>query len=232
MIFFYEPEILSNGGFLNEEESKHCIRVLRHKEGDKITVMDGKGNLISGKIIDASSKSCRITILDTITETQPEAKCHIAIAPTKNMDRMEWFLEKSTEVGIDRITPIVCRNSERRTIKQDRLDKIITTATKQSVSLWRPKLMALTDFNIFVNQSLHEDKFIAVCDDTIESHLKDLCKPGRNTHILIGPEGDFNQSEIDMAIAHGFIPVSLGKKRLRTETAALMACHIVSLINE
>jgi len=159
-------------------------------------------------------------------------QCHIAVAPTKNIDRTEWFLEKSTEVGIESITPIVVQNSERKVVKPPRLEKVITSATKQSGSYWRPVLNNLTPFEVFVKTPLTGDKYIAHCHNGEEPHLKDVVKKGRNSLVLIGPEGDFTIKEIELALKNGFKPVSLGSKRLRTETAALVACHIIRLINE
>ncbi|ASB50784.1 16S rRNA (uracil(1498)-N(3))-methyltransferase [Alkalitalea saponilacus] len=230
MHLFYEPEILTNGGYLNSEESKHCIKVLRHAVGDSIRIMDGKGQLITGFITEAS-KLCRVKISETEETPLPQGGCHIAIAPTKNNDRFEWFLEKSTEIGVQKITPLLCQNSERKIVKPERLEKVITAAMKQSLSTWRPVLEPLVPFSDFVRQNQNGDKFIAHCRDGKESHLFEISRKDRQALILIGPEGDFSVEEIAEAEKNGFVPVSLGEKRLRTETAALAAVHIISLKN-
>jgi 16S rRNA (uracil1498-N3)-methyltransferase len=231
MQLFYEPEILINGGILNAEESHHCIRVLRHKQGDKIEVINGLGKLFTCVIIDANSKKCKVSIESETEQSKSPITCHIAIAPTKNIDRIEWFLEKSTEIGIEVITPILCKNSERKVIKHDRLQKVITSAVKQSLDLWHPQLLPLIDFKSFINQPFNGVKLIAHCHQGNEIMLKDYDIKGKDVLILIGPEGDFDKSEVEMALANGFSPISLGAKRLRTETAAMVACHIVRLIN-
>lgn len=235
MQLFFEPDIISNGNLLNNEESNHCIRVLRHKEGDHINIINGKGSLFDCRIVTANAKQCQVEIINEQKELPSTFNCHIAVAPTKNLERFEWFLEKSTEIGVKTITPIVCRFSERKSIKTERLDKIITSATKQSVSLWRPVLNPLTGFNDFLevcNQLNNYQKFIAHCNDDNKTLLKNAYQAGNDAVILIGPEGDFDISEITRSIKAGFIPVSLGNKRLRTETAALAACHIIQLIND
>ena len=232
MQLFYEPDILSNGGILSSEESAHCIRVLRHNAGDAIQIIDGKGQLFEALIKVASPKACEVEIREQKSQPPPSVQCHIAIAPTKNIDRTEWFLEKSTEIGIEWITPIVVKNSERKVVKLPRLEKVITSAIKQSGSYWRPVLNDLTPFDSFVKTPFEGDKFIAHCHNGHEPHLKNVVKKGNNTLILIGPEGDFTLKEIELALNNGFRPISLGSKRLRTETAALVASHIIRLINE
>lgn len=232
MQLFFEPNILTNGGILSPEESAHCIRVLRHNTGDVILIIDGKGHLYEATIKVASSKACEVEIVTQKSQPPPSVQCHIAIAPTKNIDRTEWFLEKSTEIGIEQVTPIVVKNSERKVVKPERLEKVITSATKQSGSYWRPELNNLTPFDEFIKTTFIGDKYIAHCHNGEEPHLKDVVRKGHASLVLIGPEGDFTIQEVDMALKNGFNPVSLGSKRLRTETAALVACHIVRLINE
>lgn len=232
MQLFYEPELLNNNGVLNPDESHHCIRVLRHVAGDYIKVIDGKGNLFTCIITEANQKKCKIEIESRTTQAPVDYVTHIAVAPTKNIDRLEWFLEKGTEIGIEIITPILCTNSERRVIKIDRLEKVITSAVKQSIDLWRPQLMPMIDFASFVTQPFNGDKFIAHCRDENDAHLKLQYKKGNSVTILIGPEGDFTESEIELALQNGFKPVTLGAKRLRTETAALVAGHTIRLIND
>ncbi|WP_088654955.1 16S rRNA (uracil(1498)-N(3))-methyltransferase [Geofilum rhodophaeum] len=232
MQLFYEPSIADNGGLLSAEESAHCIRVLRHREGDLIWVLDGQGKRYAARIIVASPKACAVQIESVEEAPAFPAACHLAVAPTKNIDRMEWLLEKSTEIGLASITPLLCKNSERKVLKPERLEKILTAATKQSGDFWRPQLQPLTPLKEFLNQDFAGDRFVAHCGDGREGHLKNLVRAGRPVQILIGPEGDFRPDEIELALQKGFIPVSLGTKRLRTETAALAACHIVRLLNE
>lgn len=233
MQIFYEPEILTNGGFLNEEEAKHCVKVLRHKTGDEIYVIDGKGSRFKCQIAETSPKSCKLTILNTEKEDPSVGKCHIAIAPTKSIDRFEWFLEKSTEIGIDKITPILCKQSERKRIKLPRLDRVLIAASKQSQRLWKPAITELTDVKEFLEQDHPEThKYIAHCEENERKELyPELQKrnAGEDVLILIGPEGDFSSEEISKALDKGFVPVSLGKNRLRTETAGIAACMSVQL---
>lgn len=235
MQLFFEPEITVNGNVLNCEESNHCVRVLRHKEGDFINVINGKGSRFSCRIMVAHPKQCQLEIVNEQNELPSPFSCHIAVAPTKNLDRIEWFLEKSTEIGIQSITPIVCRFSERKVLKAERLDKIITSATKQSLSLWRPVLNPMVNINEFLeysSQLSNYQKFIAHCQEGDRKLLKNTYNSGNNVVIMIGPEGDFDFSEVTNSLKAGFIPVSLGNKRLRTETAAIVACHTIQLIND
>lgn len=231
---FYEPEILTNRGILNEEESRHCVKVLRHKTGDTIHIINGKGVRTTCIITDASAKACRVKIETKETEEEPEGKCHIAIAPTKSIDRFEWFLEKSTELGIDKITPILCHQSERKHIKLPRLEKVITAATKQSLRLWKPQISELTDIKDFLGSTSSKAlKYIAYCDEKEERQYLARLLKNRDANddviILIGPEGDFTTKEIYQAKEKGFISVSLGKNRLRTETAGIAACMLVKM---
>jgi 16S rRNA (uracil1498-N3)-methyltransferase len=235
MQLFFEPDITDNGNILNLEESNHCIRVLRHKEGDVIQVINGKGSRFDCQITAANPKQCQLEIIDEQREKPSPINCHIAVAPTKNIERFEWFLEKGTEIGIQSITPIVCRFSERKVLKPERLDKIITSAIKQSMSLWRPVLNPIIGFNEFLNSSVQlidYQKFIGHCHEDDKLLLKNAYQIGRNVVILIGPEGDFDKTELEKSFQAGYSPVSLGNKRLRTETAALAACHTIQLLND
>lgn len=232
MQLFYEPNIIENGGFLNQEESNHCVRVLRHTEGDTIHILDGKGTLYETVIEVASHKKCQVKIVSEKREDANSVKCHIAFAPTKNNDRTEWFLEKATEIGIDEVTPIICKNSERKVVKNERLDKILVSAMKQSMDYWKPVLNEQLDFEKFINQEFAGQKYIAHCILNEEPHLFDALQKDVDALILIGPEGDFTQNEVDLALKNGFVPISLGKKRLRTETAALYATTVFSLKNK
>lgn len=231
MQLFYTPDIALTAE-LPEEEAGHCIRVLRLAEGDEIRLTDGKGYFYRAAIRRAHPKHCEVDILESWP--QPPLwpfKLHIAVAPTKNMDRMEWFVEKATEIGIDEITCLNCRFSERREIKPARLEKILVSAMKQSLKATLPNLTGMTDFKAFVTQPFEGRKFIAHCEKEEKTPLKQAYRPGENALILIGPEGDFSPEEIALALAHGFEPVSLGESRLRTETAALVACHTIHVIN-
>ena len=233
MHIFYTPHIGTTLE-LPEEESRHCVRVLRLAEGTEIRLMDGKGTFYRAAITLAHPKHCTVSIIEKIPSPTPwNCTLHIAIAPTKNIDRIEWFAEKCTEIGIDAITLLHCRYSERKEVKNERIEKIIISAAKQSLKATLPALSGITDFKKFIAQPFDGDKYIAHCYDQEDKILlKNACKPGTNTLVLIGPEGDFSTEEVEAAIAGGFIPVSLGNSRLRTETAGVVACHTLQLINE
>jgi 16S rRNA (uracil1498-N3)-methyltransferase len=221
-------------------ESKHIVRVLRKTENDILKITNGKGFLFDVKIIVASDKKCIAEIISFEEKPKPwNYYLHIAIAPTKLNDRIEWFLEKATEIGVDEITPIICSNSERRIVKLERFEKIIQSAMKQSLKFTLPKLNAPIKFNEFINQNFDGKVCIAHCKFLEKSLkqgekivLKSVVKPAEKTTILIGPEGDFSSEEIKKALAKNCIPISLGKSRLRTETAGLVAVNTVSFINE
>lgn len=233
MQLFYIPGISGNTVILDEAESKHAIKVLRLTQGSRVQIIDGKGGFYEAEITEAHPKKCRLTILDVQKETgKKNYQIHIAIAPTKNMNRFEWFLEKATEIGINEITPILCHHSERKTIKTERLEKILVAAIKQSVKAYLPKLNELTSFSEFIQNLEMKQKFIAHCNEGDKPHLKDLAAKDRDAAILIGPEGDFSPEEVELALANGFREISLGTARLRTETAGVVACHIVNLQNE
>lgn len=218
---------------LPEEEAGHCIRVLRLTEGDEILLTDGKGTFYKAAISRAHHKHCEVSILESWQQSALwNFHLHIAVAPTKNMDRMEWFAEKATEIGIDAITCLNCRFSERREIKPARLEKILVSAMKQSQKATLPRLEGMTDFKSFVSQPFDGRKFIAHCEDGDKTLLKQTYRPGENALVLIGPEGDFSPEEIELALKKGFEPISLGDSRLRTETAALVACHTIHVLNQ
>ena len=218
---------------LPEEEAQHCIRVLRLNIGDQITLTDGKGYFYRAEISAATNKRCMVNILETIyQEPLWNGHLHIAIAPTKNMDRTEWFAEKATEIGFDELTFLNCRFSERKVIKTERISKILVSAIKQSLKARLPQLNEMTDFNKFITQPFKGQKFIAHCYEGEKPLLKDVLRKGEDALVLIGPEGDFSEEEVQKAIENGFTPISLGKSRLRTETAALVACHILNLQNQ
>ncbi len=217
----------------DKTESRHIVRVLRKTEGSTLHITNGKGFLFTCEIIIASDKKCIASIL----KLEKEEKCwnyylHVAIAPTKNNNRLEWFLEKATEIGIDEITPIICQNSEREIVKTDRMQKIIQSAMKQSLKFTLPKLNDAVSFSTFINQKNDGDLFIAHCEDTKKSLLKNQLKNSKKITILIGPEGDFSLDEIQQAINKKHIPISLGESRLRTETAAIVAINTVSILHQ
>lgn len=229
---FYCPDIRTNPQ-MPEAESQHCARVLRMKEGDSLFITDGKGYFYRAQLLQANPKSCIVAI----EEELPQAKdwnfnLHIAFAPTKKLDRIEWFVEKSTEIGIDHFSPLQCRYSERRNIKTSRLEKIMVSAMKQSQKSRLPQLDEMTKLDEFIQQPFEGQKFIAHCYDSPKQSLSQICNKNTNTLILIGPEGDFSEAEVEKSIQHGFQPISLSESRLRTETAALVACHTVQLINQ
>ena len=233
MNLFYTPDISSEIYTLSEDESKHIIRVLRLKKGSFISLTNGTGTFYQVEIIDDNAKRCTVKVAE-INENvgRREFKLHIAIAPTKNIERFEWFLEKATEIGIDEITPIICRNSERGVIKTERLNKVLVSAMKQSLKAYCPKLNEPIQFSNFLKNQTSPNKFIAHCADGEKFSLKEKYKSGSDSLILIGPEGDFSPEEIKSAINSGFQEIHLGNSRLRTETAGVVACQIVNFINE
>lgn len=229
---FYTPDIKTSLE-LPHDEALHCIKVLRKKEGDEILLTDGKGFFYNATIVQADIKHCIVEITNTIPHNKGwKGNIHIAFAPTKNMDRNEWFAEKATEIGIDRITPIICDHSERKDIKPERLQKILVSAMKQSQKASLPQLDEPTSFTNFIKENFLGQKFIAHCYNSEKTTLNQSFQKGKDVVILIGPEGDFSEQEINIAIQKGFNPISLGKSRLRTETAALIACHTIHILNQ
>ena len=227
MDLFYTPHILETLT-LNEEESQHCVKVLRHTTGDIIEIMDGCGTLHSARITSPHPRHTEVEIL----ETMPNYNSHpyhltMAVAPTKNIDRYEWFVEKAVEIGVDRIVPLLCRFSERKVVKRDRLEKIVVAAAKQSRKAKLPTVEELTPADEFI-KSFSGKLFIAHCHEGEKSHLMKVVD-GTEIAVMIGPEGDFSDEEVALALAHNAQPVSLGESRLRTETAAVVATTIVSL---
>lgn len=233
MHLFYTPDINSNTYTLNEEESNHCTKVLRLKQGDKVNLIDGVGGLYTAEIAETTKRAVHLNIIDKQSEFgKRNHYLHIAIAPTKNIDRLEWFLEKATEIGIDEITPIICDRSERKIVKEDRLEKIITSAVKQSLTAYHPKINATIGLKDFIKQSEADDKLIAHCiNEEDRKAISETIKPHQKYLVLIGPEGDFTPKEIELALQNEFKPVTLGNTRLRTETAGLAACFEVNFLN-
>ena len=233
MNIFYTPDISGNTYTLEESESKHCVRVLRHGVGDKLVLVDGKGGWYEAIITDANPKRCAVEVSNEIQNFEKrDYYVHLAVAPTKNIDRFEWFVEKATEIGIDEITPLLCEHSERKQINVDRIEKVAVAAMKQSLKAFLPRLNNLTNFETFCKNEREGLRFIAHCEEEQKSHLFSQLKPKEKVVILIGPEGDFSREEIELAKKTGFGEVSLGNSRLRTETAAVVSCQIVSLVNE
>lgn len=232
MISFYIKNIAADIIVLDREESNHCIRVMRLKLGDRVQLHDGKGFLFEALIADPNPQKCALKIVGkAASAARADHRLTIAIAPTKNIDRFEWFLEKSTEIGIDKIIPIICQRSERKDLKTERLEKIMISAMKQSGQSYLPELTQKTSFKDLMDMPFNGDKFIAHCEEVSKILLQQAVTPGKDVLILIGPEGDFEGSEITLALQKGYLPVSLGASRLRTETAGIVACHTVCLVN-
>jgi 16S rRNA (uracil1498-N3)-methyltransferase len=235
MHLFYTPDITPSSAVyaLSEEESKHSVRVLRLQPQDHLQLIDGKGNFYEAEITDAHPKRTQLRILSVRPDdNKSNHYLHIAVAPTKNIERLEWFLEKATEIGIDEVSLLICQRSERREVKTDRLDKIITSAIKQSVKAWHPQLNEAIAYTRFINQPFEGQKFIAHClPDADKLSLQQQISLHGRYLIMIGPEGDFTKQEIAGALQNGFKPITLGTSRLRTETAALAACMEINLLN-
>ena len=226
--FFYDPAL---SGELPTEEAHHASRVLRLGQGDEIHLMDGKGTFCRAELTVVANHRVQYSILEREPQ-QPawQGHLHLAMAPTKLMDRVEWFAEKATEIGFDELTFLDCQFSERRVVKEERIDKILISAVKQSRKAWKPTLHDMTRLRDFVSEEREGDKFICHCyDDMDRDFLFDALKPGVSSTVLIGPEGDFSMDEVRFALEHGYRGVSLGKSRLRTETAALVAVHMMQL---
>ncbi|MBG42701.1 MAG: 16S rRNA (uracil(1498)-N(3))-methyltransferase [Aequorivita sp.] len=236
MQLFYNPNISDNAKevTLDKEESRHIVKVLRMNEGDTFKITNGKGSFFSAEIISANPKSCLVKIISQEKQNPLPYQLHLAVAPTKLNDRYEWFLEKATEIGISEITPIICDHSERKTIKPERYEKILQSAMKQSLKAYLPVLNEAVSYKDFIDskKSSEELKYIAHCEETDKKSLKAVLLPRQKITIMIGPEGDFSNEEIEFAKQSGFIPVTLGESRLRTETAAVVACHSVAFFNE
>ena len=234
MQLFYNPNITETtlSFAFDKEESKHIIKVLRKKDTDLLFVTNGLGFLFKTEITLASDSKCTVKILSYEKVAASKFHLHLAVAPTKMNDRFEWFLEKATEIGIHEITPIICDHSERKVINKERFDKILLTAMKQCNALFLPKLNDAITFKEFVKLEQKDLKLIAHCEEMDKKTLKSILSPNLDVTILIGPEGDFSEKEIALALDNSFLPISLGKTRLRTETAAIVACHSVVYVNE
>ena len=234
MQLFYNQDITEATSEISfsKEESRHIVKVLRKSFGDILHITNGNGWLFTAEIIVSDIKNCTATITSKAFKEQHNYKLHLAVAPTKMNDRYEWFLEKATEIGINTITPIICDHSERKAIKTERFEKILQSAMKQSLSNYMPKLNTAIPFKEFINQQFNGQKFIAHCEPLDKKSLKKELQSQQEITILIGPEGDFSIKEIELALKNNFTPVTLGNTRLRTETAAIVACHSVAFTNE
>lgn len=231
MALFYQPDLAKGVNQLPEDESRHAVQILRLKKGDTLSITDGKGLLMDGVILEPKINGCSFEIIKKTTVNAADYSIHLAVAPTKQRERMEWMVEKSIEIGVQQISFFSCKNSERITINKERLNRVAISAIKQSKKAWLPIIE--TDLN-FQNMLTHktEHRFIAFVDSSNTNHLKNLVKPKSTYTVLIGPEGDFTKDEIEEAVDSGFTIISLGQNRLRTETAGLAACHILNLVNQ
>ena len=229
MHLFYTPDI-AHSHELPADEAAHALRVLRLQPGDEVRLTDGQGGFYHARISECNRKRCMVEVIER-EEQAPlwRGHLHLALAPTKNIDRMEWLAEKATEIGFDELTFLNCQWSERRIVKGERIEKILISAMRQSLKARLPKLNDITDFAQFVKQPVSGQKFIAHCHEGEKSPLRQALQPGQDALVLIGPEGDFSPDEVALAVAEGFTPVTLGNTRLRTETAALVAVHLMNL---
>ena len=223
---------IANEVTLSEIESKHAVKVLRLDSGSVVRIIDGKGSEARGKISDAHPKRCQIKIKSIVYKEKPTCEIAIALAPTKNNDRTEWFLEKAIEIGITHFIPLICENSERRKFNTERWNKVAISAMKQSQRLWLPEISVPIKLNEFVKKNTYKNRFIAHCEVSDKKELKDYADITKDQLIIIGPEGDFSPNEIELALKNTFTPVSLGDNRLRTETAGIVACTIMKFQNK
>ena len=229
-LLFYQPDIDLGSLYLSEDESRHVVRVLRSENGDELDLTNGKGTFFKIRITKADPHKCLFEIVERKNIPKRSYSIHIAIAPTKNADRMEWFVEKAVELGIDKISFMLCQTSERKTINLERIEKIAVSAMKQSGQCWLPELADIKPIKDILTIPASQ-KFIAYVDQSNPCHLKSLAKINQDYLVLIGPEGDFSKEELLSTEKAGFIKVSLGPNRLRTETAGMAACHILNLVN-
>jgi 16S rRNA (uracil1498-N3)-methyltransferase len=233
MQLFYAPDIVPPRHTLTEDESRHCVKVLRMSSGDILHLTDGRGNLYEARIMDADPRRCEVEVTETTREYgRRPYRLTMAVAPTKNIDRFEWFLEKATEIGVDRIIPLETQNSERRVVKPERAEKVIVSAAKQSLKAYFPVLEEFTDIKQVITRPFEGGKLIAHCRErSVRVPVMEVLPPATDALILVGPEGDFTEEEVALARANGFVEISLGESRLRTETAALVVTTATYLIN-
>lgn len=234
MTLFYIHQADKRLQFLPNEESKHAVKVLRLKEGDLLAITNGVGDIHTAKVVFSNQKKCEVSIFKTEHFEPNKFRIHMAVAPTKLNDRYEWMLEKMTEMGVDEITPIICQHSERKVIKIERMERIIKSAVKQSWKAYMPIINPAVKYSDFIKTAKFDQQFIAHCNGGCGSdkHLKSMAKADKKIGILIGPEGDFSESEVALATENNWVKTGLGSSRLRTETAALAACFTLNLINE
>lgn len=233
MDLYYAPEFVNGNYFLPHDEARHLIKVMRQGIGSQIQVTDGKGTIYNARVLNDNIKKCLVEIIEQQTNYEKRNfYLHLAVAPTKNTDRFEWFVEKAIEIGVDEITPIICDRSERKHINIDRLNRIAVSAIKQSVKAYFPIINEAVKFSNFIKYNINSQKCIAYCNHSNRMALNNCYKAGSNVLVLIGPEGDFTPSEITEAFDNNYIPITLGKSRLRTETAAIAACNIINFLNE
>ncbi len=235
MQLFYNPHLteLTENFTFDREESKHIVKVLRKREGDILYVTNGLGFLFEAEITIGMDTKCHVKIISAKKQKPMDYQLHLVVAPTKMNDRYEWFLEKVTEIGVTTITPIICDRSEKKHVKSDRFEKIIQSAAKQSLQSYFPKLNEAVSFKDFLKSNTNIGTLlIAHCEESNKKSLKEMIKKGNEITLLIGPEGDFSENEIKLAIEKGYLPVTLGETRLRTETAAIVGCHSVAFVNQ
>lgn len=234
MQIYYAPDINGDFHLLDQNESRHLIKVLRMKKGSEVTLIDGKGNLFRGIIEDADPKQCGIKITSSVSGFEKRNySLHIAISPLKNTDRFEWFIEKCVEIGVNDITPLLCRNTEKTSVREERMNNLIISAMKQSLKAYKPEFHNAVNFNDFISVSTKARKMIAHCSSNFKrSKISEVYSKNEDSIILIGPEGDFTTEEIEKASSAGFENIHLGPSRLRTETAGIAACHSVYFINQ
>jgi 16S rRNA (uracil1498-N3)-methyltransferase len=232
MNVFYAPSADQGFAILSDEESRHCVKVLRMRPGEEVFLTDGKGGWFSGVLAEADPRACLVQVREArMAYRERPVRLHIAVAPTKQTDRLEWFLEKATECGIDEVTPVICEKSERTVVKPERLERVLLTAMKQSLRAYLPRLNPARPLAEFLESDQQGEKFIAHCREGEKKGLLQDCPPGRDVLVLIGPEGDFTAGEVELALGQAYRPVSMGPHRLRTETAALTACIAFNLNN-
>ncbi|MCB0636712.1 MAG: 16S rRNA (uracil(1498)-N(3))-methyltransferase [Lewinella sp.] len=233
MQLFYVPQLETGILELPSEEARHAVQVLRRRMGDVLDLVDGRGGWFKGTILEAEKRRCTLEV--ALFRREPQRRAYqltMAVAPTKNNDRYEWFLEKATEIGVDRIVPLYCAHAERTKVRLDRWEKVLVAAMKQSLQAWLPVLTEPVPFTEFsVHGSGSAQRYIGWCDESVETVLADNYQAGRDVCIMIGPEGDFSAPEVELARQHGWQPMTLGPNRLRTETAAVVAVHTVALVN-
>lgn len=233
MNYFYDPSLDNSVSLfsLGPEESRHIVKVLRKQPGDQLAITNGKGQLFTAEIVEAGPKRCTARILESRKSLPPRFALTLAVAPTKRVERYQWFLEKATEIGVTRIVPLLCDRSERQNLPTDRLQRVVQEAMKQSLQTFLPVLEEPIGFGAFLEQEQPLLRFIAHCEEGEKMDLARRVAPDKDAVVLIGPEGDFTPAEIQAACDKGFMPVSLGNNRLRTETAALVACTTINTIN-